>query len=244
MDKNKKAENYLSKKEQMKSSAQDDQPCSPNCPEIIETPRFSSPNSSLSEKKLKELEECISKANDLLRSIGNESDPDNLRQLQLHFRSLRGVKVKVDVINNEKKIQIKGEVEEAGKDFIQLGKRGQTIFILFERIRTIDQAEPANVREEQELRNIDKSAQSYITFKFGHAVSANPYLLNLFFGIPLFVQLVPKLGSRVIVKAEGEKRIKGRLISTEKGHMQLEIKKGKTKQINLAKLYTLTFLKG
>lgn len=249
MSKNKKAKDCGSKKkifhgpEQIPSPAPDDQLCSPfKCPDKIPTPRFSSPNSPLSEKKLNELQQCISKANDLFRSIGNERDPDNLRQLQLHFRSLRGIMVKVDVICNKKTEQIDGKIEEAGKNFIQLNKEGQTTFILFERIFTITQDEVGKAIEEQELLNIDNCDRRNITFSFGETVSCNPFLINLFFGIPLFVQLIPKLGSRVLVQEEGKEKIRGRLIGTEEGHLKVKVKKNKVKQINFNKLCFLTIL--
>jgi hypothetical protein len=130
----KKDKKSLSKKKQQTLNPPQD------CPEIIETARFSSPNSALSEQKLKELEKCISKANDLLRSIGNQSDPNNLRQLQLYFRALKGIKVNVHLTCNGKTVKIEGKVEEAGKNFIQLVKKGQTTFILYDRIQTISQA--------------------------------------------------------------------------------------------------------
>ncbi len=114
-------------------------PC--DCPENIPTRRFTSPNSPLPPDELDELQRCIEAANDLLRSLGNESDPDNTRQLQLHFLNLRGVCVKVKLTCGENKELEEGDAVEktgmlvtAGRDFIQLKSLGNDVFILYERL--------------------------------------------------------------------------------------------------------------
>lgn len=76
-----------------------------DCKKQIPTPRFSSPNSPLPPRALDRLQRCIEEANDLLRSLGSESDPDNRRQLQLHFLSIRGADVILKVICEEQEIE-------------------------------------------------------------------------------------------------------------------------------------------
>jgi hypothetical protein len=76
-----------------------------DCKKQIPTPRFSSPNSPLPPKALDRLQQCIEEANDLLRSLGSESDPDNRRQLQLHFLSIRGADVILKIICKEQEIK-------------------------------------------------------------------------------------------------------------------------------------------
>ena len=121
-------------------------PC--DCPKQIPTRRFTSPNSPLPPDELDELQRCIEAANDLLRSLGNESDPNNKRQLQLHFLNLRGVCVKVklkcgesrsedkeaDAGEGEAVIEKTGTLVTAGRNFIQLNSLGNDVFILYERL--------------------------------------------------------------------------------------------------------------
>ena len=64
-----------------------------NCKKQILTPLYSSPNSPLPPKELERLQRCIEEANDILRYLGAESNPDNRRQLQLHFLSIRGANI-------------------------------------------------------------------------------------------------------------------------------------------------------
>ena len=76
-----------------------------DCKKQISTPRFSSPNSPLPPKALDRLQRSIEEANDLLRSIGSESDPENRRQLQLHFQSIRGAGVILKIICEEPELE-------------------------------------------------------------------------------------------------------------------------------------------
>ena len=69
-----------------------------DCRKQIKTRRFASANSPLTPEELDELQECIEAINDLLRSLGSRRDPNNTRQLQLHFLSLRGASVKAEII--------------------------------------------------------------------------------------------------------------------------------------------------
>ena len=121
-------------------------PC--DCPKQIPTRRFTSPNSPLPPDELDELQRCIEAANDLLRSLGNESDPNNKRQLQLHLLNLRGVCVKVKLKGGESRSEDKesdagegeaviektGTLVTAGRNFIQLNILGNDVFILYERL--------------------------------------------------------------------------------------------------------------
>lgn len=83
-----------------------------DCKKQMKTPRFSSPNSLLPPKALDRLQRCIEEANDLLRSIGSDSNPDNRRQLQLHFLSMRGADVILRFICEERDIEENEQVME------------------------------------------------------------------------------------------------------------------------------------
>lgn len=83
-----------------------------DCKKQMKTPRFSSPNSLLPPKALDRLQRCIEEANDLLRSIGSDSNPNNRRQLQLHFLSMRGADVILRFICEEQEIKENEQVME------------------------------------------------------------------------------------------------------------------------------------
>ncbi|MGM9948704.1 MAG: hypothetical protein ACI33P_01195 [Lysinibacillus sp.] len=68
-----------------------------DCPKQKRTRRFASPNSRLPQDELDRLQECIEMANDLLRSLGSERNPENRRQLQLYFMELKGASVKAKI---------------------------------------------------------------------------------------------------------------------------------------------------
>lgn len=69
-----------------------------NCKDEIPTPKFTSPNSKLSQKKLDELQECIEAANHLLRSLGSENHAENTRQLQLKFLDMEGLEILIYIL--------------------------------------------------------------------------------------------------------------------------------------------------
>ena len=173
-----------------------------DCKKQIPTPRFSSSNSPLPPKALDRLQRCIEEANDLLRSLGSESDPDNRRQLQLHFLSIRGADVILKVICEEQEIEEneqetkrsiiekKGKIFTAGRDFIQINQVGSSVFVLYDQLISVARDECEHVKhQEQELIDVDRKVRRELAFNFGDFVSKNPELVNLFFGIPLFKQL-------------------------------------------------------
>lgn len=69
-----------------------------DCKKQIRTRRFASLNSPLPRDEFENLQACIDAVNDLLRSLGNERDTENTRQLQLHFLDLKGVVVKASIL--------------------------------------------------------------------------------------------------------------------------------------------------
>jgi len=219
-----------------------------DCKKQIQTPHFSSANSPLTPKELDRLQREIEEANDLLRSIGSESDPDNKRQLQLYFLSIRGANVILKVIckeqeqeeneqetetinqslkknrncNKEKSIiEMKGKIYTAGRDFIQINEVGSSVFVLFDRLISVARDECEHVKQpEQELIDINRKVRRELAFNFGDFVSQKPELVNLFFGIPLFKQLKEFLGEEVEVKTFDEKII-GTLVKVDENSIQI-----------------------
>lgn len=98
-----------------------------DCKKQIPTPLFSSPNSPLPPKALDRLQQCIEEANDLLRSLGSESNPDNRRQLQLHFLSIRGANVILKIICEEQELEENEQEIESVNRNRQIKKRVKKI---------------------------------------------------------------------------------------------------------------------
>lgn len=204
-------------------------PC--DCPKTIPTARFNSPNSPLPPDELNRLQKCIEEINDMLRTIGNpnepeEGDPPNQRQLQLHFRALRGSLVKVMVDCQNEELEILGLLQEAGIDFIQVNTLEQKKLIPFERICSLkhENSKAENFEHEQELLNIDTCLRREITFNFGEIVSRSPELINMFFGIPLRLFLLSLVGCELEIKTDDEDElVSGILCSVNENQFRLQL---------------------
>lgn len=194
------------------------------CREGIDTPRFSSPNSPLSQEELDELQACIERANHILRSLVPDRDPNNLRQLQLHFLNLRGAVVSAKILcgcsHQAKKddkdykheelkiIKKKGKITTAGRDFLQINPTGSYLFILYEKLHSISRSEDIMMEHEQEFIHADEQTRRKLTLQFGEFVAKNNELVNLFFGVPLLVYLKDFKGHDVVVRTNDGK-VKG-----------------------------------
>lgn len=226
-----------------------------DCRKQIKTRRFASPNSPRTPEELDELQECIEAINDLLRSLGSRSDPNNRRQLQLHFLSLRGASVKakiicgveqldedeeinvdidvdlIDTINdmNERKcikvLKKKGKLATAGRDFIRINQVGSAVFILYSNLISIARDHCVEGEHEPEFICADQETRREMTFNFGEFVAKKPDLVNLFFGIPLHRQLKQFLGKDVEVKTD-EQFVCGTLVKVDEGNIRILNKMG------------------
>lgn len=232
-----------------------------DCRKQIKTRRFASANSPLTQEELDELQACIEAINDLLRSLGSESDPNNTRQLQLHFLSLRGEIVKAEIIcgieqqaegavetavnrvdkltNLDKRtcierLEKKGKLATAGRDFIQINQVGSAVFILYSHLISITRDHYALEEHEPEFICANQTTRRELTFNFGEYVSKNPDYVNLFFGNPLYVQLKKFLGKDVKGKT-GERCFGGTLVKVDEGTIRILNKKGE-QDIHLDKI--------
>ena len=161
------------------------------CPEKISTTLFSSPNSSFSKEELERLQECIEAANRLLLELGSPRDPDNTRMLQLHFLALRKNLVEVKIQCDEEVFGILGQLETAGQNFLQINQIGKTTFVLFERICSVSRNTTHESEDHmQALINIGECERRELVLNFGNFVARKPALANLFFGIPLHLQML------------------------------------------------------
>ncbi|SOC15024.1 hypothetical protein SAMN05880501_10822 [Ureibacillus xyleni] len=209
-----------------------------NCRKQKKTRRFASPNSPLSVKELDELQACIEEVNDLLRSLGSESDPNNTRQLQLHFLDLKGVLVSAQIITDEdeeiesdsskhhkKIINLSGRIATAGRDFLQINEVGSSTFILYRHLLSVTRVDDCDESREPEFIDVNQETRRELAFNFGQFVGKNPDLVNLFFGIRLYLFLKKYIGKDVQVHLSNE-CITGTLIETDEGKITVKNKLG------------------
>lgn len=207
-----------------------------NCPKKIRTPLFSSPNSGLPEEQLNELQHCIEEANNLLRTLGTQSNPENTRQLQLHLLKLQGLHVSVKIKFNFKETrernirkilenqtidsieEKKGVLGSTGRDFIQLDTKSGCIFILFERLASITRL---NNDQEHKQDAKERKVNKELVLNFGEFVSTQPNLINLFFGIPLHTLLQNYIGENVEVKTD-KQIVSGTLVTVDETNLQIK----------------------
>ncbi|GAB0166646.1 hypothetical protein LSPCS325_00830 [Lysinibacillus sp. CTST325] len=220
----------------------------------IPTPVFSSPTSSLPKAQLNELKFCIDEANQLLQSLGSESDVNNTRQLQLHFLKLQGVNVKIkinckfiertkdeDTIKNRviETIEEKaGLLSIAGRDFIQLNTNCGPIFILYTRLISLSHI---NNSQEEEPYDLEMLKNKALVLNFGEFVSKRPSLINLFFGIPLYQQLQNYIRETVQVKTDQLMKT-GTLLSATENNIHIKNQKG-NHHVNINDITFLQILK-
>lgn len=227
-----------------------------NCPKKIKTPLFSSPNSGLPEEQLNELQHCIEEANNMLRTLGTQSNPENTRQLQLHLLKLQGLPVSVKIQFNFKETrernirkilenqtidsieEKKGVLGSTGRDFIQLNTKSGCIFILFERLVSINRLNnDQDHKQDAKERKINKE----LVFNFGEYVSTKPNLINLYFGIPLHTLLQNFMGKNVEVKTD-KQIVSGTLVTVDETKLQIKIpSKSRNRKLTLKDICFLKF---
>ncbi|RLL43855.1 hypothetical protein D8M04_13175 [Oceanobacillus piezotolerans] len=233
-----------------------------HCPEQIPTRRFTSPNSPLKPKELEELQRCIEKANHLLRSLGSDSDPNNMRQLQLQFLELQGTLVKVKISCNSidsddaPTVEIKDDLDKgvanpilqkgilatAGRDFLQVNSTGKFVFILYDKLVSITREEHDSKSSDQEFIDADCSTKRDLVLNFGEFVSNRPEIINLFFGLSLHKQLLKYLGKDVSVRnSDSQSILTGTLTKANEGSIQITNSDGSA-DVNLDQICFLEVL--
>ncbi|WP_397429061.1 hypothetical protein, partial [Peribacillus simplex] len=120
-----------------------------------------------------------------------------------------------------------GLLATAGRNFIQLKSVGKYVFILNERLISLSREECETSKlQEQEFIDADRSTRREMVLNFGDFVSKRPELVNLFFGIPLHVQLLQYLGKDIKVKTDDHNIIEGTLFEADEGKIQVENRNG------------------
>lgn len=205
--------------------------CSPfDCPERIPQPRFPSPNSSLPEKELEELKECIEEINEFLLDIGSPQNTSEGRVLQKQFLKLKDQFVKVRVDCDGDKRVIKGALVDSGRDFIIIDDLDCKILIPFIRIHQINhdcKDHPAG--HMKSLIAIDTCLRRELILNFGEKVSKSPSMINLFFGLTLKLYLVSLHGqpAEIATVSEGNRsEVKGELVKVENDRVQISTSRG------------------
>ncbi|WP_089608075.1 hypothetical protein [Bacillus cereus] len=188
--------------------------CFPDAP-----PVFPSPNSSLPQEELNQLQECIEEANNLLHIISNPRDPENTRALQLFLLTLRGLKVQAIIACDTTQEKQIGTLTNAGKDFIELTnqKKGK-ILIPYLQICLLKRDCNQNPIPQPLPFNFTPPIRQNLILHFGKTVAANPLLINTFFGISLALYLQGFIGKKITIRLQNEENlIQGVLISVQEG---------------------------
>lgn len=187
---------------------------------------FPSPVSPLSPAELHHLQDCIETANGFLKALSDPGEEKDLAAFRSGLRRLRGSLLRVEVECGERPVETVGCLREVGKDFLGLDTVGQETLILFDRICSIHR--PAfgtgGHGHRPALIGADPDFKRELILRFGPIVSGNPYLISLFFGIPLYLYLVSFLGCQAVAETRngpGE-AIRGILAgSEEEGIVQI-----------------------
>lgn len=186
------------------------------CPERIETIKYPSPNSCLSEEALKELEEKIKKVNNLLLKLALSNEFDVNETFQNAFEGLIGLKVNVTLTCSipdqpEQLVNLIGFVALAGRDFVLIRKKKKEFIIPYVHIKCMSlNKKYAEPEHEAKLSDIEPCFRRNITYHFGRTVSSSPELIELFFGLDLKVYLLLLINRELKVVMDDE-RFKGKL---------------------------------
>lgn len=209
-----------------------------------EEPRYSSPTSSLPAEAADQLRICIETANELLRTLSIRRDPNFFYRLMLRFRELRGLLVRVEVAGKTEPYHLLGQLQDVGRDFIRLNRVGQNVFVPFPRLAKLTREASAEQEEEHgrsgghhggELADADPELRRNLVLNFGRVVSCSPELINLFFGIPLYLQLLHHVGCKVVVVTERQ-AVKGVLCESEEGRIQVRTGEQVLEQVNMQEI--------
>lgn len=221
--------------------------CDNKCPDKIPTMRFSAPTTQLSPKEFEKQKKCIEQVNDLLVAISSPRDPQNLSGLRLHFRKLKGMLVDVEVDCNNTKETITGLLKNAGRDHLEIEAVGKRHFILYQRVCKVErnsnnhECEYSESHVHNELEGISKYLRQDIVLNFGKVVSKDPELINIFFGIPLYLQLVNFIGCKVKINIEDSLAVvNGTLVESTKDKICIKTLEDNIEQINIRDIYSMT----
>ncbi|MFI8707264.1 hypothetical protein ACIGHG_09320 [Bacillus sp. NPDC077411] len=186
--------------------------CFPNA-----APGFPSPNSSLPQDELDQLQTCIEEANNLLHVISNPRDPEITRALQLFLLTLRNLEVQAIVACDTTKETLIGTLTNAGKDFIELtNEKQEKLLIPYLQLCLLKRNHKQKPTSQSFTFNLTPQLRQDLILHFGKTVAANPVLINTFFGISLVLYLQRFVRKNIIIRLQNEEEpIQGILIAVQ-----------------------------
>ncbi|CAM4462220.1 hypothetical protein [Paenibacillus tarimensis] len=216
------------------------------CPEQLPTPVFSSPVSPLEPAELDLLQRKIAAANQVLQALGNPRDPQQLRAFQLKLNTLQGQLVVIKLETNHVPHQVRGCLQTAGRNYVQLLEGDWTIFIPYNRIKVLEGGDCVAAAEHTaQLACLTDQERWSLIRQFGCTVSGNVNLLNIFFGIELSIGLIPYRCFDAVVMLENGTTVKGSLGLSRNGQITLFPTKGKRgKRVNLDDIIQIKLKEG
>ncbi|WP_281883472.1 hypothetical protein [Paenibacillus sp. YYML68] len=205
-------------------------------------PGITSPTSPQSPQAQARLQACIEEVNELLRTLGNPQEPDNLSSLRLRLRSMRGIAVEVFYACNEEEKLAKGQLQDAGADYVQLCRSGRISFIPYTRMLSLIRSKrhvPIAGHHHHSVMDLDPKLKRQLVLEFGCTVSCRPELLNIFFGIPLSLRLVSYLEEEVeVITDRDDERaiIRGTLTESDEQALGVRTAPGRVVRVQLERV--------
>lgn len=235
-------ENKCCCQECIKSGEEESDFCIPHecCPKRIPQPKFSSPTSCLPKEQIREVDELIMKANQLLLDLGLEKR--EIREVQEKaFKRIEGLHVEV-ILDNEQNQIVSGTVKLVGFDFVILLGESQTL-IQYENVKYIQTDGELSAPEyEENLSRINPCLKRDLTFEFGKTVAFSPELIQIFFGLTLVIYLMLVVEKNIdVIFKDGEIK-SGKLCKVSSDSFSI-VKEGEEKEIPLASVLYITIKK-
>jgi len=199
---------------------------------------FPSPTGVGSPRQRDRLRQCIEEANELLRTLGNPQDEQNLRALQLRFRAMRGFGVEASVACGTHRETVRGRLLDAGRDYLDLCRNDKRFFVPFAKLLTVARSRrhvPSTHGHHEELAGLSPELKRALVLDFANTVSRRPELINIFFGLPLHLRLASFCGERVRVKTDqGDGTIvSGVLVGTSDNAFEVQTGKREIRRVRL-----------
>ncbi|MCA0986774.1 hypothetical protein [Guptibacillus algicola] len=211
-----------------------------DCPERFQTQELPSPNSCLPLDVLRDLEEEIEAANELLLSLALSDEREIDETYRSIFDGLLGqtVEIQIDCFDtlspdeNDERIMLSGCVILSGTNFVVLCEGKKKTLVLYEKICNVTSKERGEEPEHQpQLLCISPSLRRCLVSDFGRVVSSSPELVQIFFGLNMQAYLLQFVQSEVTVRLEDEK-IEGDLVKVDKDSIRVFVS-GQKKRISL-----------
>lgn len=214
-----------------------------DCPERIPQPQYPSPNTALNMEELEELKACMEEVNELLQTLGNPVNEQNQPALQKKLRGLRGRFIAAHVKCGSEQRSVSGGLSAVGRNFIEVDDFEKKSIIPFHHLQTIEHDEMIKEPMQQPFLTAEKCLRRELVLHFSEVVSKSPFLVNVFFGLPLSLFLNPLLNKRIVLFFEkGDRAEKAGGTLTDLSVDSLTLKRGRqNKEINFADICLIQY---